>query len=413
MAAVQLTRRADHLAEGAFLPQRLELDRPPAGQRQRDDDQELIPSTRRAAPIGVRAAMLISVETSAIAPQKTEVTVGPAIALPGSTALDSRRLSWVTSGLEPLRLRVRAGRAVVEARLPLAPAALVRQPLISRAGPRIRGHERRPRDDTAQRVAGVVTADAGPAAPVLDVDRLAVEGRVRARGRVDDRMRAVLLHLLVVPAGLLAPAMLEQPHLRRALLERLRRGRRVEDQLHPLPVGLVQVVELVEVVEEPVLDHEPPGRRPATDVGVGERRGFSRRPEVGEVARVGAARLQRVPGEIEVVAPVQPGDVSGGRGLDLALAAAGGRHEDHARVAEHRVHGRRLVLLAIVVARRVVLLAEHRDRRVGAHELALRGRGRRPVGTGARADDREHDHRDRSPEPDHSRDASGVSSSCG
>ncbi len=58
-----------------------------------------IPSTRRAAPIGVRAAMLISVETWAIAPQKTDVTVGPAIALPGSTALDSRRLSWVTSGL--------------------------------------------------------------------------------------------------------------------------------------------------------------------------------------------------------------------------------------------------------------------------------------------------------------------------
>ena len=56
------------------------------------------PTTSAIAPTGVRAAMLMTVETWAIAPQNTEVIVGPAIAPPGSTALVSRRVCWVTSG---------------------------------------------------------------------------------------------------------------------------------------------------------------------------------------------------------------------------------------------------------------------------------------------------------------------------
>ena len=45
-----------------------------------------------------------------------------------------------------------------------------------------------------------------------------------------------------------------------------------EGDLHPLPVALVEVVELVEVPEEPVLEGEAGVVRFAGDVGVGDGR---------------------------------------------------------------------------------------------------------------------------------------------
>jgi|GEM_PF-3823112 len=101
-----------------------------------------------------------------------------------------------------------------------------------------------------------------PLAPVLDVDGSLVEGRVRARRRIGDRVRALLLHLAVGPVGLLAAAVLEEADFAWPFSQRLGRVRCLEDDLHPLPIALVQVVELIEVPEEPVLDGE--SGRPAS-----------------------------------------------------------------------------------------------------------------------------------------------------
>jgi hypothetical protein len=93
---------------------------------------------------------------------------------------------------------------------------------------------------------------------------------MRPRGRVDDRTRAVLLHLRVVPAGSLAAGVLKENDFARFLWQRLFRGVGVESELHPLPVALVEVVELVEVPEEPVLQSETEVAGFAGDVGIGD-----------------------------------------------------------------------------------------------------------------------------------------------
>ena len=69
-------------------------------------------------------------------------------------------------------------------------------------------------------------------------------------------MGPVLLDLGVVPAGPLPAGVLEERDLLTALSSACARGVGVEGDLHALPVALVDVVELVEVVEEPVLDDE-------------------------------------------------------------------------------------------------------------------------------------------------------------
>jgi hypothetical protein len=79
---------------------------------------------------------------------------------------------------------------------------------------------------------------------ILDVDRGVVEGRVRPGRRVDDRTGAVLLHLRVAPARSLAAGMLEENDFARFFRQRLLRGVGVEGELHPLPVALMEVVEL-------------------------------------------------------------------------------------------------------------------------------------------------------------------------
>ena len=78
------------------------------------------------------------------------------------------------------------------------------------------------------------------------------------------------------------------------LVEGLRRVGGVEDELDHLPIALVQVVEVVEDVEEPVLERELPGMGGlGRDVGVdGRLDGATRQPVLPEL--VVAARVERV-----------------------------------------------------------------------------------------------------------------------
>ena len=68
---------------------------------------------------------------------------------------------------------------------------------------------------------------------VLDVDGGVVEGRVRARRRVDDRVRPFLLHLAVFPVGALAAGVLEEDDFARFFVQR--RGRRSASKVICIP----------------------------------------------------------------------------------------------------------------------------------------------------------------------------------
>ncbi len=271
--------------------------------------------------------------------------------------------------VEPLRLRIRPGDPVVEPGLLLTPAALEGEPLEPRPSSRVGRHGDRSWCHLALRLARVVAADAGAALAVFDVDRRAVEGRVRAGGRVDDRVLAALLDLLIRPLGALAAAVLEQPHLRRPRGQRPPRAAGVEDDLHPLPVRLVDVVELVEVVVEPVLDGELLGARLAANVGVDDRRRLAGGDQVGEVLRVGAAGVERVAGQVQIPALAAPGDVGRPRARLRRAAAARRCDQLDPGVVEHGVDRGRLVLLGGVVAGELVGGPQHHDRRVAIDQL--------------------------------------------
>ncbi len=213
---------------------------------------------------------------------------------------------------------------------------------------------------------------------------------MRAGRRVDDRVVVALLDLRVRPPRALSAAVLKEPDLRRARLERRPGARRVEDDLHPLPVGLVHVVELVEVVVEPVLDDELLLAWHAADVGVGDRRRVAVGDQAGEVRRVGAPGAQRIAGEIEVPALPEPGEVGRGRAGERLGVVAGGRDQVDAGVVEDDVDGGRLELLGRVVARQAVGGPQHHDRGVAMDQLAARS-GR----LGDRGHERQHERDDR------------------
>jgi hypothetical protein len=149
---------------------------------------------------------------------------------------------------------------------------------------------------------------------------------------------------------------LEEDHFARFFLQRLLGGVRFEGQLHPLPVALVEVVELVEVPEEPVLQGEAVVVRFAGDMGVGDRRCLFFQQQLLEVAGVDADVLDRR------------------RFRDVFELAA--RFvvslQRHRRVAEHRFDTGRLVLLGRGFAGRVLLFAQHRDRHVLLRQLLRR-----------------------------------------
>ena len=151
-----------------------------------------------------------------------------------------------------------------------------------------------------------------------------------------------------------------------------RRRFRFEAELHPLPVALVEVVELVEVPEEPVLQDEPGVVRFAGDVGVDDRRRLAFLDQLLEGPGVDAGVAERLAFEVEVVAVGEAGDVGGGRRLLDVFQPAGLEvvvGEGHGGVAEHGVDAGRLVLLGAGFAGRVLLFAQHRDRRVAGGQL--------------------------------------------
>lgn len=199
---------------------------------------------------------------------------------------------------------------------------------------------------------------------------------MRAGGGVDDRVGALLLDLAVIPPGFLAAAVLEEPDPARPFCQRLARIGGFEDDLHPLPVALVQVVELVEVPEEPVLDGESGAAGLAGDVGVGDRRRLAFALQLGEVPGVLAGIAERVAGDVEVVPVAEFGDVGRGRPpfQRRFVAVLVGFGQLDRGVAEHRADAGRLVLLAVGVAD-LVAFADHQPRRVGLDQALFGGLG--------------------------------------
>ena len=193
-----------------------------------------------------------------------------------------------------------------------------------------------------------------------EIQRLGELVGVRAGGRIDDGMGAADdLELVVVPRRLLGTFVRAVADLDRALVERIRRIVGVEDELDHLPVALVRVVEVVEGVEEPVLQRELPGRRPLrrhvrVDRGVGVLR------EPAGPLLVRAARVERVPREIEVVL-VQPGEVCRRRADLHEVEGVPGAPEGDRRIAEERIDVHRLVGLSRPAL--LLLLDEADDRR--------------------------------------------------
>ena len=102
VAAVELARGADELAEGAPRPQLLEVDRAPAGEADEERDQEdRERRSSRSPPAATWSSRLMRSETAATAPQKAPVTCGA----------DDRAAGQARAGralLRPSRRTVRA-----------------------------------------------------------------------------------------------------------------------------------------------------------------------------------------------------------------------------------------------------------------------------------------------------------------
>ena len=270
----------------------------------------------------------------------------------------------------PLRLQVRPRRAVEERRLQLAPAPLERDPRVGAAGGVGVARDRLdvgPELDV--RAAGVVAADPG-LGRAADVERLRELVRVRAGGRVDDRVRPVDdLQLLLAPRRFLGALVRAVADGDRLAVERRARVVGLEDELDHLPVALVQVVELVERIEEPVLERDL-ARAPGVgrDVGVDGRLAV-----LGEAPRpvlVAAAGVERVAREVEVV--VEAVDEVLGRRADLHQVGRVPRAaQRNGRLVEQHVHVGRLPGLARAAL--LLLLDEPDDRREPLGQRALVG----------------------------------------
>ena len=215
--------------------------------------------------------------------------------------------------------------------------------------------------------ARVVAADArlGRASDVQGLRELV---RVRAGGGVDDRMRLVdELELVLAPVGALGALVRAVPDRDGSRRERRGRIRRRRSQLDHLPVALVQVVELVEDVEEPVLERDLAG---VAGVGHDVRvdRGLGVGADAAHPALVVALRLERIPREVEVV--LEAVREVGGARPDLDEVRRGPRApESDGRLVEHDVDVDRPVLLAVLALPR--LLDEADDRRVALGERGL------------------------------------------
>ena len=186
----------------------------------------------------------------------------------------------------------------------------------------------------------VVAADArlGRASKV---EVLGVLVRVRARCRVDDGVRAVEREPLVSPRGALGPFVGAVADFDRRLGERLARIARVEVELDHLPVALVEIVEVVEGVEEPVLKSELARPRGfGGDVRVHGRLRPLRDP--ARPALVVATWLKRAARKIEVVL-VEADEIPGARSDLHEVDRIPGAAERDGRLVEEGVHVHRLV----------------------------------------------------------------------
>jgi hypothetical protein len=122
-------------------------------------------------------------------------------------------------------------------------------------------------------------------------------------------MRALLLDLRIIPAGVLPTAVLEEDDLARRGSKRSAGRVDIEGDLHPFPVTFVKIVELIEVIEKPVLQRETGMAGLPGDVRIGHGRGAPGPPEGGEILGVGAARLERVTRQVQVVTVAEPRQV--------------------------------------------------------------------------------------------------------
>ena len=164
--------------------------------------------------------------------------------------------------LGPLRLQVRAGRPVEEHRLELPPASLEVDPR-ERAprGCRVARDGLHGRAQLVVRTSRVVATDAG-LRRAAEVQRLRVLVRVRPGGRIDDRMAAAdQFELVVAPVRSFGPFVRAVADGDRILRQGGACRGGIEVELDHLPVALVQVVEVVEDVEEPVLQRDHLGVR--------------------------------------------------------------------------------------------------------------------------------------------------------
>ena len=302
------------------------------------------------------------------------MTFGPKESPTGTVGLESRRPGSPAKRLAPLRLGRRAGRPVVDALLQLSPGALVREPGELAARPRNSLGQQLDRvGDFPLWSPCVVAAEPGAVLSATEVERRAVEGRMRAGGRVHHRVRALLSQLRVRPLRRLTAAVLGVVGLIGARRDRLGDGARAEEQLQHLPVALMLVVEVVEVPVEPVLQRKTCDARLVRYPGVDDR--LSALHHLPSVLLVHAPGMQRVAGEVEVVVRPETGKLRRRRSApDLLLRARRTTRRPHhrdRRVPENDVDRRRHRRLPVRIAPSRLLAHEH-DRRVLLGELQLR-----------------------------------------
>jgi hypothetical protein len=151
------------------------------------------------------------------------------------------------------------------------------------------------------------------------------------------------LELVLAPVGGFGALVRAVPDLDGLLGDRLTRVVGVEVELDHLPVALVQVVELVERIEDPVLERELP-RIAGVARNVRVHRGGSAGSEPARPALVAAAWIERVAGKVEVVLVAADEILGARRDLDEVRRAPRAT-ERHRRLVEEHVDVRRLVRL--------------------------------------------------------------------
>ena len=316
---------------------------------------------------GFPTSAVSMLEPVATTPQKNSVAFRPAIVPIGTVKLLSRQsLSAQVIGCLHCSFVFGPCRAVVEAAVILAPAALETEPRVRlQVGRLAGGDEVDPGPKLARRAGRVVAADAlrGAAA---EVQRGREVVRVRAQRCVDDRVRAAHEHKLrVAPPSALGAFVLAVADDRRLPGEGLRGRRGVEVELDHLPVAFVLVVEVVEDVEEPVLQRE----LSAVIRVVGDPRVRHGTVAVVQPVRpfvVRAAGRERVPGEVEVIAPEPGAEIRSG-GCDLRDVRVIPRAAQcNIGVPEHEIHVGRHERFAVAAGFR--LLDEADDRCVAVRQ---------------------------------------------